>query len=160
MGTLEEWDTFTWEIEAMDPDIERLPTYVWLSATEGDIGKQLGRPGHWPEGVEAREEVWRDYYTGIQLNNFTKPWMFYSSEAVKDVTKNCILLHLQLGSWKEFECKNPNIGCPCHYQEAPIVRLRGACPGTAMEQIYNDTLQFRVLQISGKITYMGSLIKL
>ena len=53
----------------------KLTPEIWLSATEGDIGDELGKLDHWPEGVEAKEGVWRDYYTGEQLENYTKPWI-------------------------------------------------------------------------------------
>ena len=74
MKTKAEWEDLWNEVKAISPDTTRLPKYVWLSATEGDIGHELGRLDHWPEGVEAKEGVWRDYYTGEQLENYTKPW--------------------------------------------------------------------------------------
>ena len=68
------WENLWKEIKAVSPDTSKLPTWIWLQATEGDIGGKLERLDHWPEGVEAEEGVWRDYYTGEQLENYTKPW--------------------------------------------------------------------------------------
>ena len=52
-------------IKAISPDPSRLPKRIWLSATEGDIENELKKLDHWPEGVEAEEGVWRDYYTAL-----------------------------------------------------------------------------------------------
>ena len=61
--TKTEWENLLKETKAVSPDLSKLPT-LWLSATEGDRGLQLVRLDQWPEGVEAEEGVWRDYYTG------------------------------------------------------------------------------------------------
>ena len=45
---------------------------------------------HWPEGVEAEEGVWRDYYTGEQLENYTKPWASSNTDEEVGENNNCI----------------------------------------------------------------------
>ena len=47
---------------------------LWLSATEGDNNLKLSRLSNWPKGIEAEEGVWRDHYSGEQLDNYTLPW--------------------------------------------------------------------------------------
>ena len=43
---------------------------LWLAVTQGHmVNTQLSNFDHWPEGVEAREGVWREYYTGEQLGD-------------------------------------------------------------------------------------------
>ena len=91
-----EWENMLKEVKAVSPDPSKLPAWIWLSATEGDIGQnlespfQLGKLNHWPEGTEAKEGVWRDHSTGEQIENYTKPWI--TSNGDKDVgeTYNCI----------------------------------------------------------------------
>ena len=47
---------------------------LWLPVTQGKmVSKLLLRFDHWTEGLEVREGIWRDYYTGKQLDNYTKP---------------------------------------------------------------------------------------
>ena len=69
-----EWENLSREVKYVSPDPSRLPNWIWLSATEGDIGLKLSALTHWPKDVIAEEGVWRDYYTGEQLENYTKPW--------------------------------------------------------------------------------------
>ena len=72
--TQKEWETFKKDIAAVTPlSMEKLPLIMWTSATEGDIDMKLKRLPHWPKGVEAKEGVWRDYYTGQVLENYPKP---------------------------------------------------------------------------------------
>ena len=51
--TEKEWKNLRKEIETLSPNPSKLPKYIWLSATEGDIGGELGKPNQWPVGVEA-----------------------------------------------------------------------------------------------------------
>ena len=65
VGTFDEWKSFSEEVQHNNVD----PLFLWLSATEGDKNLHLSRLDHWPEGIEAVEGVWRDYYTGDELGN-------------------------------------------------------------------------------------------
>ena len=117
--------------EAIIPEDNR----IWLSATEGDIEQHLGEPDHWPEGITAEEGVWRDYYTGDELENYSKPWISKKGDKVKNTTDNCIFFKSETGSWTEWQCKNSIGGfiCPCHYETPPIINFRGLCPDTFVE---------------------------
>ena len=70
--TKEEWENLWKAVKAVSPDFLKLPERIWLSATEGDLGLELRKLDHWPEGVEAAEGIWRDYYTGEQLEKLYK----------------------------------------------------------------------------------------
>ena len=105
--TKKEWENLWKEMKAVSPDFLKLPERIWLSATEGDIGLKLGRLGHWPEGVEAEEGVWRDYYTEEQLENCTKPWLKSNRDKDLGDTFNCIHFYpkkLESKIWKEWQC--------------------------------------------------------
>ena len=129
--TRTEWENLLKEIKAVSPDLSKLPEKIWLSATEGDIAGELGNPDHWPEGVEAEEGVWRDYYTGEQLENYTKPWE--SSNGDKEVAEayNCVQFYpmrSRTKTWKEWLCQKKNRGCPCTYDSLPLIHMRGLIP--------------------------------
>ena len=87
--------------------------------------------------------MWRDYYTGEQLENYTKPWR--KSNGDKDVGEsyNCIFFYPKLPetrTWLEWQCYNDPRGCPCTYYSPPRIHLRGFCPGTLVEhKIYTVT---------------------
>ena len=57
-----EWENLWKEVRYVSPDPLKISDWVWLSATEGDVGLKLGELDLWPEGVQAKEGVWRDYY--------------------------------------------------------------------------------------------------
>ena len=120
--TNKDWTNLLKEVKSLSPDPSKLPDDIWLSATEGDVGyklrsdDKLGKLDHWPEGVEAEEGVWRDYYTGEQLGNYTKPWL--TSVEDKDVgdTYNCISFNpaeKETRTWLEWQCYGFSNGCPC-----------------------------------------------
>ena len=77
----QEWDNFTREIDLITHDRSIFP-YLWISATEGDQDLRLATLDHWNEmevvrgeniTMKAIETVWRDFYDGERLDNWTKP---------------------------------------------------------------------------------------
>ena len=88
--THQEWQTFSEEIQQIQVNPLRLPKRLWLSATEGDKNGNLARLDHWPEGIVAEETVWRDFYTGEKLDNYTKPWETENNDTEVGDTYNCI----------------------------------------------------------------------
>ena len=54
------------------------------------MGLGLGKLDHWPQGVKAKEGVWRDYHTGEQLKNYTKPWRSSTGDNQVGDSDNCI----------------------------------------------------------------------
>ena len=121
MKTKEEWTNLWKEMKDVSPDTAKLPLSIWLSATEGDIGKELGRLDHCPEGVEAMEGAWRDYYAGEQLRNYTKPW---KGHAAGD-TYNYIQFYpreRETRTWSNGLCLSvQRRGCPCTYDSRPLI---------------------------------------
>ena len=123
--TREEWETLTREADLITQDRSSLP-WMWLSATEGDNESKLAKLGHWPETelvnnetkkLEAVETIWRDFYTGQRLGNWTKP---YHSTTKKDTwygeTYNCMPAYTDepwTKSWYEWECSSYDKSCPC-----------------------------------------------
>ena len=101
---------------------------LWLSVTEGDKNYNLVRLDHWPTTTKATEGVWRDYYTGDQLHNYTKPWYTENADNKDGNNSNCIYYH-QLSGWDEQECLQSKTGCPCIYETLPILHMRGYCGG-------------------------------
>ena len=121
--SIEEWRLFLKEMNALSPDPSRLPGNLWLSASEGYIENELGEFDHWHNNITAVEGVWRDYYTGEQLDNFTKPWQ--SSEGDKEYGDiyNCIKFlptAAELRSWVEGQCSGRSLG-PCKFDTPPVI---------------------------------------
>ena len=134
--TKKEWEHIFKEVRAISPDPRNLLPRSWLSATEGDIGHSLGVLDHWPEGVIAKEETWRDFYYGTELDNFTKPWISSKGDKNNGVEHNCLKFrphYPEHQSWYEFQCVGFNTGCICEYEDPPILHLRGFCSGTLVE---------------------------
>ena len=132
-------------LKAVSPDPSKLPAIIWLSATEGDLGNELGKLEHWPDGVEAEEGVWRDYYNGEQLGNYTKPWLNLEKDKVVGDNHNCVHFFpkkVETRTWDEWECKGtiPPRGCPCTYDSDPLIRPRGFCPNTLVEHDRYDAV--------------------
>ena len=77
----EEWNNFTKEVDQITgftffKDFSKNFRNMWLSATEGDQNNNLMTLHHWLETdsnnndrMEAKEEVWRDFYYGERLKN-------------------------------------------------------------------------------------------
>ena len=136
--TKEEWETLTREIELITPDRSDMKSF-WLSATEGDIGQTLAELDHWPEAelvnnktkkLEAVETIWRDFYTGQRLDNWTKPYLYGSKDAWYDDNHNCMIAYPSRPwamSWFEWSCYSSDDSCPCSYPVQPLLRLRGLC---------------------------------
>ena len=136
--THSEWRFVYEEVNVISPNPKKQFPAIWLSATEGDIEEHLGEPDHWPEEISAKEGVWRDYYTGKQLENYDKPWASNHGDAERDTMFNCIYfmpIVPETRSWGEWQCHNPGglISCPCQFETSPIINLRGVCPDSLVE---------------------------
>ena len=62
------------------------------------------------------EGVWRDFYTGEQLENYTKPWENKNGDKLVGNTQNCILFDPtkpETRTWIEWQCRGLPRGCPC-----------------------------------------------
>jgi hypothetical protein len=129
--TRQDWQNFTEEVSSVTPDISVLP-WLWLSLKEGEPGS-LASLAHWPEGTKARETVWRDYYTGEQIEAYTHPW-YGGSDNRKGPMDNCMLMYTDTPfeeSWGELHCVY-EYACPCTYKEPPTLILRGLCPASSL----------------------------
>ena len=123
VNTAEQWENFTMEVELITQDNSKLPS-MWLSATEGDQNQELTRLDHWPQTelvknktkkLEAIETVWRDFYTGQRLDNWTKPYYDNSEDTRHGDTYNCMLVRTNKPwhqSWEEWQCKKYDQSCP------------------------------------------------
>ena len=122
--TKRDWENISKEIKTVSPDPSQLPERIWLIATKGDIEGKLGKLDHWPEGIEAEEGVWRDYYTGEQLENYTKPRSDSNGDKDAGEEYNCILFFPKSEEsriWREWQCDGSclALGCPCSYDSPP-----------------------------------------
>ena len=171
------WEHFSMEVDLITPDISDLPP-MWLSATEGDKGGFLGSLDHWPETeivdnetieLKAEETIWRDYYTGQRLDNWTKPYG-YLEDTIFGKTSNCIQAFpgkFCCLVWEENGCKSYDTSCPCNSESQIRLILRGLCANSqidtlfTLKQLPGDPYNMMLLgKISTKIEYADSQWKL
>ena len=121
INEINELDLLSWEI--YDDFI------LWLSITQGKmVDNKLVNFDHWPKDVEAGIKVWRDYYTGHELEtNFSIH--SYPGE-------NCAVLEpFRYEGWRCVS-KVYTIWCPCRYHHQPrSLLLRGLCPDSNLRTI-------------------------
>ena len=90
--------------------------------------------------------MWRDYFTGEQLENYTKPWLYSKGDKDEGDTSNCIIFYskkAETNKWLEWECHaDLRRGCPCTYDYPPLIHLRGFCPDTLLEHKRYTVIQF------------------
>ena len=145
----EEWDDLTREVDVVAPIHSMLPSAMWVSATEGDMNGNLTELPHWPDfevvnnmsmKVMAKERIWRDFYTGKRLGNWTKPYYsIYKKDMHDNETHNCIKVYTDEPwdrSWREEQCFSDDQSCPCQYPHQPLLRLRGLCEGSSINQLF------------------------
>ena len=140
-----EWESFTKEVDLIKED-KSVFSPMWLSVTEGNVDQELARLNHWPqtevvngvtEQLEAEKTVWRDYYTGERLGNWTKPYAGSSGEPIYD-DFYCMLAYTDRPwnqSWNEVYC-SWQFSCPCSYPKLPLLRLRGLCSDGKIDQLF------------------------
>ena len=77
------------------------------------------------------ETIWRDFYTGQRISNWTKPYyLFIQKDARMGDGYNCMIALTNKrweSSWLEWQCKYYDQSCPCTYPTQPSLRLRGLC---------------------------------
>ena len=117
--TLNEYKTLQRELHAITPDISVF-LWMWLAAKD-----------------DKQEAVWRDYYTGQLVENYTKPWApNHDGKFPEDYyDTNCMLWYTGYPDYKAMEewyCESYDMTCPCEYEEEPHLRMRGLCPTSSM----------------------------
>ena len=157
--TEEEWTNLTMEIDLITKE-RALFGVMWLSATEGDKNQELARGDDWPETevvknvtqmLKAVETVWRDFYTGQQLDNWPKPYFNKRGDTLAGDTANCMEVFVKEPwrmTWGEWQCHAPDRTCSCSYPAQPLLRLRGLCKKSLIEKLSKEKL-FTPKQLPG-----------
>ena len=99
-----------------------------------------GRPWlHWPEDTAVQRGVWRDYYSGEKLEDYTKPWIRPRAGVYEPRASKCASIFTDdpvNASWWHGPCTTGgNIrGCPCTNEgtQPPLLSLRGLCPSSLL----------------------------
>ena len=124
--TLEQWENLLRELNRVTAKV-----FVYLPVSKGEVNNDLGRLVHWREDVKFKKGekgMWRDFYTGQQLENYNRTWVF-------DQQRHCAGVFLSKGSWKwgDAECLTNYPGHWCPFQNGqvsafrPNLLLRGLC---------------------------------
>ena len=98
------------------------------------------------------EGVWRDYYSGEKLENYTKPWN-ERYPLKRGVGYDCVTMSNYdtfpiNESWREDPCTSYTRTCPCSNNKLPpLLSLRGLCPSSLLKTTKPDLgLQFTPVQ--------------
>ena len=96
--------------------------------------------------TESLEDVWRDYYTGKRLVNFTTmPFDQYVNLTSENCAAAGLVVYAPESSsskysgyfkWLEVNCDLSPVSCVCQYPAQPIMYLRGGCPETYLDRKY------------------------
>ena len=112
----------------------------------------LKRPDHWPKDIEVEEGVWRDYYTGEEIANYSWAGGWYGDHDKRYGNKsNCLAYYTdepKNTSWFEWECEY-RFGCPCQYKRFPLVRLQGLCEHSKLKGL-DPNVGWRFIPIQPK----------
>ena len=123
--TQQEWERLRAGVHAITPDIKDLP-WLWIGSKD-----------------ETEEGVWTDHYDpkSMMETGWSWPWQKSGNDTIYDETYNCMAWWTSLPDdkcWTEWECRcrSSNNGCPCQYQQQPILRLRGVCRQNSLDTLY------------------------
>ena len=122
LKTLQYWQKFSTELRVREFDIME---YLFLPITKTNV----------KDDFFAQPAVWRDYYTGEQLENYTKPW--YGDTDPINGTEDCVVLHAWSWKWGADSCNDKGAAkmmCPCKYDHSkpPRLFLRGLCASSPL----------------------------
>ena len=103
--------------------------------------------------IEDREteDIWKDFYTGQVVQNYTQPWI--GSRPDGGEAQNCADVFNE-NNWTDRQCDYPNYACMCSHTSTANLRLRGLCPGSAVDVYYkpmNKRKDIRELKLQGLI---------
>ena len=115
--TLKEWQNLTKEIELLTAN--KYNNDLWLAIRFDNKTKDEQLVGG----------VWRDFYTGEILENYTEP-LIKNDDGANFVTMHYV--EIETGTWAWQWNRNNyrfnNVGCPC---QKALLELRGLCPNSA-----------------------------
>ena len=114
------------------------PQKLFLAVTRGQVNNSIETLTleHWPNNIiKTEEELWRDYYTGDQLENYNETW------ATSKGRLHCAGVQpfesTQNLRWSNLPCSRPLDGrttvCSCK-QDKPLL-LRGLCSSSKLKAI-------------------------
>ena len=129
--TVEEWATLQTFLKKKLYDKGLNTLELWLPVQDKDI-----------------EGVWKDYYDGSILENYTIPWV--GSKPDGGTLENCARL-ADLNKWGDINCDFP-AACLCSQKPGTLLKLRGLCPNSAIDLYYkpmNNWRDSRKLRLQG-----------
>merc|ERR1712105_187910 len=102
-------------------------------------------------GIEDREteNVWKDFYTGEVVQNYTHPWIGSQPDGGK--AENCGRVYNK-DYWGDMECEFPHYACMCLHKPTADLKLRGLCPSSTIDVHYrpmNKQTDIREMKLQG-----------
>ena len=128
VGTLDERQNYTKELNAITKDSPKLG-FTWLASIVGSlVEEKLTRLKHWPDNIKPTKDVWRDYYTGDVAESFLSEGLHSQDH------KNDLCMYAQnrpksgLHRMRSSCDLTEELSCACQYRHhPPVLRLLGLC---------------------------------
>ena len=86
-----------------------------------------------PISDRETEGVWKDFYTGQVVENYTLPWIRSKPDGGK--SENCARL-INEDNWNDRSCDYQNFACMCSHKSSTTLTLRGLCPSSTIDVFY------------------------
>ena len=114
------------------------PKYLFLSVTRGESREYLDQITleHWPPAIrEANDGLWRDYYTGKELENYNETWGKHNVGNRHCAGVDVANSNESLLAWTELGCSwmLPDIACSCLSLSPKQMSLRGLCSSSNLK---------------------------
>ena len=132
MVSFEEWTTLQSFLKTKLFDKGLNDFEIWLSVQDGDV-----------------EGVWKDFFTGKTIENYTIPWM--GSKPDGGSAQNCARLD-GVNSWGDRECDFDKHTCMCSPSPGTYLTLRGLCSSSSIDFYFkpmNDLADIRKVKLQG-----------
>ena len=150
--TLQEWEEMEEMVEELRAHYNPSDFILYLSVTKGEVkkGDAYGMDSltleHWPTEIrEAKQDVWRDYYTGELVENNKTAIIMESAEGNASCAALWCLPHSPCGWYSSFcALKTPSATytryCPCQQQTQLL--LRGTCSSSNLRGPHGAAVYF------------------
>ena len=130
------------DMKGMLADLRSFPPFpqnLFLSVTRGEGKYDPMKLEHWPKNISAKKGLWRDYYTGQNLENYNET-ILQLEEIMGQGENNCAAVPVENSneslSWSDLPCSVMEEGSVCSCLQQKELFLRGLCSSSNLKTLY------------------------